>query len=187
MKTSEDVAVVIAGAGADVAEREVEDVCTVFQGKLDTLYEVGGFALTVFTQNLDGHDFGSRCYARLGACRALSRQDASGMGAVTVVVHGVVVLIEDVVAVVREGAAAVPHAVGDVNVVVVDARVDVADDDAVARIARAVVAPHRRRVDLVDMPGVGFCGARTSFFVVRNHGAHLVGDNHGNIFALSQL
>ena len=119
-----------------------------FQSKFNTLDEVGRFTLAVFAQNLDGHDLGAWGNARLCACGALSRHDASSVCAVTIVVHGVVVLIEDVIAVVRELAAAVPHTVGDVDVVVVDARVDVADDDAVARIARAVVVPNRWRVDL---------------------------------------
>lgn len=158
-----------------------------FQGKLNTLDEVGGFALTVFTQYLDRHDLGAWGDARLGACRALPRQDASGMGAVSVVVHGVVVLIENVIAVVRELTATVPHAIGDVDVVVVDARVDVADDDAVARVARTVVVPNRRCVDLVDMPGVGSCVGRATHLVLRNHLTHFVGDNHGNVLALSKL
>ena len=156
------------------------------QGKLNTLDEVGGFTLTVFSQNLDGHDFGSRGDARLGTCHALSCQDASGVCAVTIVVHRIVVLIENVIAVVRELAAAVPHAVGNIDMVVVDTRVDVADDDTVARIARAVVVPNRRRIDFVDMPSIVSCG-RANFLVLRNHRAHLVGDNHGDIFALSEL
>ena len=162
-------------------------MCTVFQGKLNTLDEVGGFTLTVFTQNLDGHDFGTWGDTCLSACRALPRQDACGMGAVTIVVHRVVVLIIDVIAVVRELAAAVPHAVGNVDMVVVDTCVDVADDDAVARIARATVVPNRRRVDFVDMPSVVPCVDGTSHLVVRDHLTHLVRDNHGNILALSEL
>ena len=109
------------------------------------------------------------------------------MGAVTLVVHGVKVLIENVIAVVRKLAAAVPHAVGNVDMVVVDARVDEADDDAVARVAHAVVVPNRRRVDFVDMPGIGSCVSRATHLILRNHLTHLVGDNHGNVLALSKL
>lgn len=182
----ENVAVVVAGTGSDIAERDAEEVGTVFQSKLNALDEVGGFAFSIFAQNLDGHDFGSRGDTRLGASRALTRQNASGVCAVTLVVHGVKVLIENIIAVVGELAAAVPHAVGNVDVVVVDARVDEADDDAVARVARAAVVPNRRRVDFVHMPGVVSCG-RANLLVLGNHRAHFVRDNHGNILTLGKL
>ena len=62
-----------------------------------------------------------------------------------------------------------------------------ADDDTVARIARAVVVPNCRRVDFVDMPSIVPCVYGTNRFVVRNHLTHLIRDNHGNILALSEL
>ena len=138
----EDIAVVVAGAGSNITERETKNVGTMFQGKFNTLDKMCRFAITLCTQNLDSHDFGTWSDTCLRASIALTRDDSGGMRAMTLVVHGVVVLVENVIAVVRELAASVPHAVGDVDMVVVDASVDESDDDAVACIASAVIVPH---------------------------------------------
>ena len=182
-----DIAVVVTGTGSHIAERKAEEVGTMFQSKLNAFDEVGGIALSIFAQNLDGHNLGTWGNARLSACRSLSRQNASSMGAMSMVVHGVVVMVENIIAVMRKFTAAIPHAVGNVDMIIVDTRIDETNYDAVARIACAIVVPNCRRVDHVNMPSIGFCGGGGDFLVLRNHLAHLIGDNHGNILAFSQL
>ena len=88
---------------------------------------------------------------------------------------------------IRELTAAVPHAIGDVNVVVIDARVDESNDNAIAGITRTIIIPNGRCVDFVNMPCIGFCSGRVRFFVNGHHRTHLIWDNQGNIFAFSEL
>ena len=125
------------------------------QSELDALDNLSVAAIAGFIHDFDSHDLGTWSDTGLCAGVALSGHDAGAMGAVHIVVHGIVVVVHDIVAVVREFRPAIPHAACNVNVVVIHTRVKDGDDDTIAGVAiGTVVIPYGRSVHLVDMPSV---------------------------------
>ena len=145
------------------------------QGKLDAFDDLRVTTVTGFIHDFDSHDLGSRGDACLDARVALSGNDTGAVGAVHIVVHGVVVVVDDVVAVVWELRTAVPHAACNVNVVVVDSGVENGNDNTVPVVTcRAIVTPHCRGVDFVHVPGVVPGFDWLGFTHLRKHGTELV-------------
>ena len=181
------LAIEAASPYARFAERQTDDIGTMRKGKLHTFNQLCIRAFAFGTQHLEGHNLSSWSHTGLCARIALTRHNAGGVRAVSVVIHRVVILIIDVVAMMRELAAAIPHAVDDVDMVVVDARVDKGHHNAVTRIARSIVVPHGRRVHLFDMPCQFFGCHRARPLPLGNHGPFLVQDNPCHIATLGQL
>ncbi len=120
-------------------------------------------------EHLEGQELGSRRHAFE---RAVGRNDASHMGAVPIVVHGVPVPIDEVVA--PDHLESRAETAPQVRVGVVDAGVDHRDSDALA--IGSIVRPHLGRPDEGDAVGEGRLGG-----AVAEHPRHL-----GPLFQLLQ-
>ena len=106
--------------------------------------------VTAGIQALDAHQSGIGSHACLRARRTVAADRTRAVRAVTVVVHGVVVVVLHVVTVMRELGTTVPEMIGQVEVVVVNTRINHGHHNPFARIAQG---PHLIGLDLRHVRG----------------------------------
>ena len=125
-----------------------------------------GTTITITTQTLDTHQRGIRSHTCLRRARAIATHRACAMRAMTLVVHGVVIVVKYIVTMIWEIGSAFPKVVGQVDMVVVDTRVDDSDYNTFARIAQF---PHLIGTYLGDILSDFARGrGRLRFFAIRN-------------------
>ena len=89
-----------------------------------TIVDVGSSAHAFIADAFDTHQSCIRSHACFGSGGAVAAYSSCTVCSVTELIHRVVVVFVCVITVMWELCAAVPEVVGEVNVVVVDARVD---------------------------------------------------------------
>ena len=144
-----------------------------------------GTTVAATIQTFDTHQRGIGSHTRLGSARAITANCTRAMRAMTHIIYGVVVVVIHIVAVIRKVRATIPKVVGQVDVMVVDARVDDSHHNTFTRIAQF---PNLVGMDLDDILrdfAGGHC--RSGFFTIGNPVVFLGKTHDLDVVAIRQI